>query len=156
MTMDLLGDLDGSEPHGSNAGARPTRTHVDRMPSMDGFGRVNGLVIDGADTMALARFWAAVFGTSIESVAGDGHYVDLAANERVPLLRFQRVPERKSVKNRLHLDVEVDDVFVAIDEVERLGGVLVRPVSSEYGWDFAVVADPEGNEFCVISPSEAS
>jgi predicted enzyme related to lactoylglutathione lyase len=123
---------------------------------MEGFGRVNGLVIDGADTMGLARFWAAVFGTSVDSVAGDGHYVDLSPNGRAPLLRFQRVPEAKTLKNRLHLDVEVDDVPLAIAEVEALGGSLVRPVATEYGWDFAVVADPEGNEFCVISPSDAS
>lgn len=123
---------------------------------MDGFGRVNGLVIDGADTMGLARFWAAVFGTSIDSVGGNGHYVDLAANERAPLLRFQRVPEAKSVKNRLHLDVEVDDITAAIGEVERLGGYMVRPVVTEFGWDYAVVADPEGNEFCLIRASEAT
>jgi hypothetical protein len=60
---------------------------------VDGFGRVNGLVIDRADTMGLARFWGAVFGTSIGSVAGDSHHVDLKANDRVPLLRFQRVAD---------------------------------------------------------------
>ena len=123
---------------------------------MEGFGRVNGLVIDGADTMRLAWFWAAVFGTQIDSVEGDGHYVDLAPNDRGPLLRFQRVAERKTVKNRLHLDVEVDDTLAAISEVQRLGGSLLQPVSTEYGWDFAIVADPEGNEFCLISRSEAS
>ena len=123
---------------------------------MEALGRVNGVVIDGDDTMGLARFWGAVFGTSIDSVGGDGHYVDLAANDRTPLMRFQRVPEAKSVKNRLHLDVEVDDIPTAFGEVERLGGSVVRAVATEYGWDYAVVADPEGNEFCLIRASEGT
>jgi predicted enzyme related to lactoylglutathione lyase len=79
--------------------------------------------------------------------------VDVRANDRTPLLRFQRVPEAKSIKNRLHLDVEVDDLDGAIARVEQLGGSVVRPVRTEYGWDYAVMGDPEGNEFCVIRRS---
>jgi len=125
---------------------------------MGSIGRVDGLVIDGADTMALARFWAAMFDTEIASIANEGapneaHYVDVAATDATPLLRFQRVPEAKTLKNRLHLDIEVEELDPAIAHVEGLGGALIQPTRTEYGYDFAIMGDPEGNEFCLITPA---
>jgi predicted enzyme related to lactoylglutathione lyase len=117
---------------------------------MDAVGSVDGLVIDGADTFELARFWSDVFATSVEAIAGDGHYIDIAPTADTPRLRFQRVPEAKSVKNRLHLDVEVADLDAAVARVEGLGGTVVRRADPEYGWLFVIMADPEGNEFCLI------
>ena len=119
-------------------------------------GRVDGLVIDGADTMALARFWAAMFDTEVASIANEGepneaHYVDVAATEGTPLLRFQRVPKTKDLKNRLHLDIEVEELDPAIARVEALGGSVIQPLRTEYGYDFAIMGDPEGNEFCLIT-----
>jgi len=124
---------------------------------MAAIGNVDGLVIDGHDTMALARFWAAMFDTDIESITNEGQadeaqYVDVARSERAPLLRFQRVPEAKVVKNRLHLDIEVDELEPAIARVRELGGSVVRPVFTEFGYDVAIMGDPEGNEFCLIRP----
>ena len=123
---------------------------------MTAIGRVDGLVIDGADTMALARFWAAMFDTEVASIANEGepneaHYVDVAATDGTPLLRFQRVPEAKSLKNRLHLDIEVEELDPAIARVESLGGSVIQPLQTEYGYDFAIMGDPEGNEFCLIT-----
>jgi predicted enzyme related to lactoylglutathione lyase len=124
---------------------------------MAAIGRVDGLVIDGTDTMALARFWSAMFDTQIASIANEGlaneaHYVDVAGTSDTPLLRFQRVPEAKGVKNRLHLDIEVDELDPAIARVEELGGRVIQPVRTEYGYDFAIMGDPEDNEFCLIRP----
>jgi predicted enzyme related to lactoylglutathione lyase len=124
---------------------------------MAAIGRVDGLVIDGHDTMALARFWGAMFDTDIEAITDQGepneaHYVDVAGNDLTPLLRFQRVPEAKAVKNRLHLDIEVEELEPAIARVRDLGGSVVRPLFTEYGYDVAVMSDPEGNEFCLIRP----
>ena len=123
---------------------------------MTAIGRVDGLVIDGADTMALARFWAAMFDTEVASIANEGepneaHYVDVAATDGTPLLRFQRVPEAKRLKNRLHLDIEVEALDPAIARVEALGGSVIQPLRTEYGYDFAIMGDPEGNEFCLIT-----
>ena len=123
---------------------------------MTAIGRVDGLVIDGADTMALARFWAAMFDTEVASIANEGeanagHYVDVAATDGTPLLRFQRVPEAKRLKNRLHLDIEVEELDPAIARVEALGGSVIQPLQTEYGYDFAIMGDPEGNEFCLIT-----
>jgi predicted enzyme related to lactoylglutathione lyase len=117
---------------------------------MDPIGSINGLVIDGDDTHALAAFWSALFATSVESDENDGHYIDLLPTREGLVLRFQRVPEMKTIKNRLHLDVEVDDVEEAVRRVERLGGSVVRRPEDEYGWRFVIMADPEGNEFCLI------
>jgi predicted enzyme related to lactoylglutathione lyase len=125
------------------------------MPSMQAIGSFNGLVIDGADTLALAGFWSALMGTEIDDVANDGHYIYLVATDRNPVLRFQRVPETKTVKNRLHLDIEVEDLAASIAGVRELGGSVVHDVQTEYGWDYAVLADPEGNEFCAIKRSAA-
>lgn len=124
---------------------------------MAAIGRVDALVIDGADTMALARFWAAMFDTEIASIANEGkpneaHYVDVAAKEGTPMFRFQRVPESKTRKNRLHLDIEVEELDPAIARVQELGGTVIRPLETEYGYDFAIMGDPEGNEFCLITP----
>jgi predicted enzyme related to lactoylglutathione lyase len=123
---------------------------------MTAIGRVDGLVIDGADTMALARFWAAMFDTEVASIANEGepneaHYVDVAATDGTPLLRFQRVPEAKQLKNRLHLDIEVEELDPAIARVEALGGSVIQTLQTEYGYDFAIMGDPEGNEFCLIT-----
>src|SRR6476659_4265390 len=99
--MGIVSSRKRQRPHRSNRRARTTRYDG----SMAAIGNVDGLVIDGHDTMALARFWAAMFDTDIESITNEGRadeaqYVDVARSERAPLLRFQRVPEAKVVKNR--------------------------------------------------------
>ena len=118
---------------------------------MDRVGSLDAITIDCADPLALARFWAAVFGTGIESSVGDGpHYVDLLPVPGVPILRFQRVPEPKVTKNRLHLDLLVEDLDEACSRVEALGaGRISGQALTEYGYVWAVMQDPEGNEFCV-------
>ena len=71
---------------------------------------------------------------------------------RGPRLYFQRVPEPKSAKNRVHLDVQLDDDLD--EQVERLRGTgagFVR-FDSQPGHRWAVMPDPEGNEFCVTPP----
>ncbi len=123
---------------------------------MDQVGSLDAVAIDCADPLELARFWAAVFGTEIESSAGDGpHYVDLLPVPGVPILRFQRVPEPKTTKNRLHLDLSVDNLDEACARVEALGGrrISEQPLT-EYGYAWTVMKDPEGNEFCVIKALE--
>jgi predicted enzyme related to lactoylglutathione lyase len=120
---------------------------------MEGVGGLNAIAIDCADPLELAGFWAAVFGTEIESSIGEGpHYVDLAPVPGVPILRFQRVVEPKATKNRLHLDLSVDDLDGASARIEELGG---RRISGnaliEYGYIWIVMEDPAGNEFCIGS-----
>jgi predicted enzyme related to lactoylglutathione lyase len=123
---------------------------------MEGLGELDAITIDCHDPVSLAGFWAAVFGTRVTPPDGEpAIYVDLEPRPGVPILRFQKVPESKTVKNRLHLDVAVKDLDEACAQVERLGARWADDREfSEFGYDWRVMLDPEGNEFClVIRPS---
>jgi hypothetical protein len=114
------------------------------------------VVIDGQDLDALAAFWSEALGYERLNV-WNASYRDLRPGpggaEGPPLL-LQRVPERKSSKNRLHLDLHPDDGPSTVDRLAGLGATPVGPVNTEYfeahGTAFQVMADPEGNEFCVV------
>src|ERR687893_3174687 len=109
---------------------------------------VDWLAIDCADPAALARFWA----EALDYKTLPGEDPDEAAivpkDGKGTQILFMRVPEGKSVKNRLHLDLRPDDRDA---EVERLIGLGARKVDIGQGdVTWVVMADPEGNEFCVL------
>ncbi len=108
------------------------------------------LVIDCHDPRALARFWAAVLGQKILYESDDEVIVG-AGEQAYPGLCFLPVPDVKTVKNRLHIDLNPDDQQA---EVERLLALGARPadVGQGDGVGWVVLADPEGNEFCVLRP----
>jgi Glyoxalase-like domain len=130
--------------------------------------RLTEIVVDCRDPGALAAFWAAALGYrvvrteegQVEIAPRVEEPADLAERVRrapgVPALVFVAVPEAKTVKNRLHLDLRpVGGSHQA--EVERLLGLGARRADvgqGEVPW--AVLADPEGNEFCVLGPLDAS
>ena len=66
---------------------------------------------------------------------------------------FQRVPEGKAAKNRLHLDVEVADIAAATQEAEALGATRVGHRHDDTAGSFQVLLDIEGNEWCVVKPA---
>jgi predicted enzyme related to lactoylglutathione lyase len=107
--------------------------------------------IDCTDVDAQARFWAAALGYERFGAAGPYRSLVPPAGTTGPKLVLQAVPEaRPPHKNRLHLDVVVGDSFR--EEAERLEGLGARalgPVVEEHGTAWIVMADPEGNEFCV-------
>ncbi|MFG2116875.1 VOC family protein [Streptomyces sp. NPDC048718] len=110
--------------------------------------RVQEIVFDCAGPAALVRFWAALLGGTPVDRSPDWSYVDPPGFVR---LAFQRVPEGKAAKNRVHLDVEVADPVAAAEEVLALGaGRSGAPVTDEQG-TFQVMVDPEGNEFCFVT-----
>lgn len=133
------------------------------------------VTFDCADPHAQAAFWAQVFGSAVEDhsalvdqliadgrmpadegivVNGRSAFRDVAACRDPagvePRLFFQRVPEGKAAKNRVHLDVHVDADHKT-DEVERLVGLGARLTGthSDRGPTTYVMLDPEGNEFCL-------
>ena len=120
--------------------------------------RYTELVVDSHDPRGLAEFWCEVLGYRIidedDSVVEIGDH-ELTPGEVVsgpvpPTIVFVPVPEGKTVKNRLHIDVSPIDREPA-EEVERLIGLGARRVDIGQGdVSWTVMADPEGNEFCVL------
>jgi len=126
--------------------------------------RLTEIVVDCRDPVAQAAFWAAVLGYhvvrsahgQVEIAAWPREPADLAEQVRqapvVPALVFVTVPEGKAVKNRLHLDVRPADGSIEA-EVARLVALGARRADVGQGSQpWAVLADPEGNEFCVLGP----
>ena len=110
-------------------------------------GRLGEIVIDSRDPVMLAEFWQRLLGGYI--VRQSHEWVALEPPTGVTV-SFQLVPESKSVKNRVHLDVDVVDLDEATKATIAAGGTrLGERVYDEFG-GFQVMADPEGNEFCLI------
>jgi len=111
-----------------------------------GIGDIAALAIDCADPPALARWWARLLGGTVQDDPG-GH-----ATLHTPgglAIDFLRVPEPKTVKNRLHLDLRSTvDLAVATDQALALGAVRADDVYDGGQWQ--VLRDPEGNEFCLL------
>ncbi|MFD6951711.1 lactoylglutathione lyase [Nocardiopsis sp. TSRI0078] len=108
-------------------------------------------VLDTNDLQAAADFWCAVLGFERERDQQHPSYLALRdPGGQWPGLLLQKVPEAKAGKNRMHLDVVVPDVAGEVDRVRGLGAEVLRPVHEEAGHLLAVMADPEGNEFCVV------
>ena len=117
------------------------------------------LAIDCADPSGLARFWCSVLGYEVQyeddeivtigsamGSAGENHPGAVS-----PVLTFARVPEGKTVKNRLHLDISPAD-REQDEEIARLvglGATVVNDNRPEFGW--VTLTDPEGNEFDVLA-----
>lgn len=121
-------------------------------------GKLRRMVVDVNDLAIGEAFWSAVTGLEVEfsgrTSTVQGQFSGLGKKETGSIL-LQLVPERKTeLKNRAHIDLTVEDVSRAVEEVVALGGRLLRPPgffpegTPEIEW--AVVADPFGNEFCVI------
>ena len=108
-----------------------------------------GLVLDCTDPNALAKFWSEALGYT--TLGDAGNYVMLVDTDGVqPKLLLQAVPDAKAVKNRMHLDIETPDVETEASRLEALGARrLEAGVRSEHGTNWVIMADPEGNEFCV-------
>jgi len=112
--------------------------------------RIRHVTIDCHDTFALATFWAATLGGTVhpDDHPGDPEVL-VTAGEHAVL--FERVPEGKVVKNRVHLDLQPQD-RTRDEEVARLrdlGASVVADRRNPDGTGWVVMGDPEGNEFCV-------
>jgi catechol 2,3-dioxygenase-like lactoylglutathione lyase family enzyme len=124
------------------------------------------VVIDCADVAAQGRWWAEALGWHIVYETPDElglvppHALakgdSIPVEERAPGLVFVPVPEGKQVKNRLHFDLAPrvhDDQAAEVARLERLGAKRVD-VGQGATQSWVVMADPEGNEFCVLSPRD--
>ncbi|MFD4986588.1 VOC family protein [Streptomyces sp. NPDC058374] len=112
--------------------------------------RVRHITLDSHDPYASGQFWAQVLGGRLADDDFPGDPEALVLSEGATLL-FVTVPEAKTLKNRVHLDLQPED-RTRDEEVTRLldlGARLVDDRRRPDGRGFAVLADPEGNEFCV-------
>ena len=114
---------------------------------------VDTLTFDCADAGTVVAFWSAALGYELEDEDEKGSYLSDPTG-RGWSLYFQIVPEGKSVKNRLHLDLRPPDSMAA--EVERMKafGASEHRFVEEGGSFWTVLLDPEGNEFCVLRGPE--
>jgi hypothetical protein len=126
----VLADPEGGELCAFVRPAAELRTH-----------RFYELVVDAADSGTIARWWAMRFGVELHRDPGGDYLQDVPGMPGD--LVFGDVPEPKTVKNRIHWDVRGDTA-----ELLAAGATLLRPRDAERVWD--VLADPEGNEFCVF------
>jgi len=124
------------------------------------------IVFDCARPASLARFWAAALdgyqvapyddeelarlhSIGITDVEDDPTVLVESSVSGGPRLWFQRVPEPKHVKNRVHLDLRADNVD---EELDRLLGLGAHVFDDQANRDVVVLQDPEGNEFCLLRP----
>ncbi len=108
-------------------------------PAVAGIGY---LAVDCADPPALAGFWAALLGGEVERFPDGDARLPVPGG---PVLDFLRVPDAKTVKNRLHLDLDTTDLAEAVDQALALGATKADDVYVGSGWQ--ILRDPEGNEF---------
>ena len=112
--------------------------------------RLHCIAIDSTDPQRLGRWWADALGWEAWDES-DGYCVAAPRGTGQTQLEFLKVPEPKSVKNRIHLDLTPDDQDMEVARFERLGATRVD-VGQEGDPDvtWVVLADPEGNEFCLL------
>jgi hypothetical protein len=118
--------------------------------------RLTEIIIDCADPASLAQFWCGVMGFVVTDVDEGGDVVEIrpegtdAKTSPVPSLLFIKVPEPRTVKNRLHLDVNTIDADqeTELQRLLELGATRVDIGQGDVHW--YVLADPEGNEFCLL------
>ena len=120
----------------------------------EAIGRFHWLVIDTVDPARIAPFWCRLLGVRERGWFGDD-YLMLERDDRTPAIAFQRVPEAKAGKNRLHVDVDVTDVDAAVERIVELGGSIASDMRELDGYRWRVMADPEGNEFCIVPREDA-
>lgn len=105
------------------------------------------VVIDCADPVRLGRWWADVLEWTYWSEALDEVEIRPAENQ-LPGLIFVLVPEPKAIKNRLHFDFRPDNQNAEVDRFLSRGATRADVGQSSQSW--VVLADPEGNEFCIL------
>jgi predicted enzyme related to lactoylglutathione lyase len=113
------------------------------------------LVIDCSDLDRSAEFWAGVLGYTAEVTPSRRYRSLLPADADAYGIEIllQRVPEAKHEKNRLHLDLRTRDLEAEVSRVVGLGATAVSGQAViEEGWRWHILADPDGNEFCVLQP----
>ena len=123
--------------------------------------KIGYITIDSKDTIAISKFWEAVLGWQVTFADETGAMLEnpnkMADGEKFPPILFYKNPDQKTVKNRMHFDLQPDDQAAEVLRIEGLGGKRIEiGQSADPATTWVVMADPEGNEFCVLKSQEAS
>jgi predicted enzyme related to lactoylglutathione lyase len=113
------------------------------------------IVIDCHDLDRSARFWTEVLGYVADGDP-DGIYLSLVPADGPGMeVLLQRTGDEKAGKNRVHLDLRTPDMDAEVERVTALGATAGtdQPIDED-GWRWHVLADPDGNEFCVVGPPD--
>jgi len=115
--------------------------------------RTGNIAVDCGNVLQLAAFWSAVLGRPVDQGSNESFASIGGADRerREPAWYFNKVPEPKQAKNRVHIDL-VDPDPDAIDKLVRLGATIIGKHQIR-GHSWTVMQDPEGNEFCVAAKS---
>ncbi len=114
---------------------------------------VASVTFDCANALTVAEFWSAVLDRPIDSGEPPAspffaRILPVEGDHRSPMMMFIQVPEAKTVKNRVHLDLGTDDREAEVERLVGLGATRVHD-KDEWGVSWTTLADPEGNEFCI-------
>jgi hypothetical protein len=112
--------------------------------------RFKEVVIDCAEPRSLAEFWVGFTGYTIRHAYDD--WVSIGTPDSSMIIGFQKVPEGKAAKNRVHIDFAASDEEITARQIEAMGATRLW-VSHNPDDPFVVLADPEGNEFCIVRDS---
>ncbi len=107
------------------------------------------LTFDCADPLALSAFWAGALGAEVDE--GASKFFARISRADGPDFMFLMVDEGKTAKNRLHIDMETETPETDVERLLALGASKMAD-KAEWGHEWAVLQDPEGNEFCVSGP----
>jgi predicted enzyme related to lactoylglutathione lyase len=105
------------------------------------------VTIDANDAERIAAFWAALLGAEVDDTLDDARFIFLKGGDALPTLCIQRVPEPKTTKTRIHLDLGVGDLEAATRRVLDLGGSWDGQERTLDPFVWRTCADPEGTEF---------
>ncbi|WP_142121013.1 VOC family protein [Rarobacter faecitabidus] len=110
--------------------------------------RLGMITIDTTDANSLARWWADQFDGEIVA-DNDGWYVMVRIGDGSPILSFQKVTDPTPGKNRMHLDLTAPDIDAEVARLVEAGASVVGTHTMDEGFTWTVLADPDGNQFCV-------
>jgi hypothetical protein len=133
------------DPEGGELCVFSPRDEQSEVPSY----KLYEIVIDSADPTSIATWWHGVLGGELGGNPEKGWaWLDQVPQVPFENLVFVKVPEPKTVKNRVHWDVDIDDLQALVDH----GATVLRERDDQIAW--TVMADPEGNEFCAFTPRD--
>ena len=123
--------------------------------------KIGYITIDCKDPASIAAFWEAVLGWKVTYTDETGAMIEnpaqLGDGEKFPPILFYKNPDEKVVKNRLHFDLTPEDQATEVARIEALGGKRIEiGQSADPATTWVVMADIEGNEFCVLKSKEVA